>query len=80
MSQTLCPRHFVLIFCRTASLGLFLACSQFFFCQNKGFCSYKIALIKKSVRHAMDMEKFANLLDIAVNNLGETGCLEELSN
>ena len=39
-------RHLVLIFCGTASLDLYLACSQIF-CQNQGFCSYKIALIKK---------------------------------
>ena len=38
------PRHFVLIFCRTAGLVLALACSLIF-CQNQGFCSYKIVLI-----------------------------------
>ena len=36
------------MFCRTVSLALFLACSEFFY-QNQGFCSYKIVLIKKSV-------------------------------
>ena len=36
-------RHFVFIFCATASLALFLN----FFCQNQGFYAYKIVLIKK---------------------------------
>ena len=40
------PRRFVHMSPGTASLTLFLACSQIF-CQNQGFCSYKIVLIKK---------------------------------
>ena len=40
------PRHSFLMFCGTASLALYLACSYIFY-QNQGFCSYKIALIKK---------------------------------
>ena len=40
------PRHFVLMFCAAASLVLFLGCS-WCFCQNQGFCSYKIVLIKR---------------------------------
>ena len=41
------------MFCRTESLALLLACSQIF-CQKKGFCSYKIVLIKKSVQSLME--------------------------
>ena len=41
--KTVCPRHFVLMFCGTASLALFVACS-YIFCQNQGFCSYKVVL------------------------------------
>ena len=41
------PRHFVLMFCRTASLALLLAYSSIF-CQNQGFCSSK-TVIKKRV-------------------------------
>ena len=39
-----CPKRFVLMFCGTSSLALFLACS-YFFCQNQGFYSYKIVLV-----------------------------------
>ena len=46
MSRTPCPRHFVLIFCWTTSLALFLACSEIF-CQNQSLCFYKIVFVKK---------------------------------
>ena len=46
-------RHFSLMFCGTANLVLFLACSFFCCWQNQGFCSYKIVLFKKRVMYKM---------------------------
>ena len=40
------PRHFVLMFCGTTIVALFLTCS-WIICQNQGFCWCKIVLIKK---------------------------------
>ena len=44
-----CSRHFVIMFCVTASLALLLACF-YFFSQNQGFGSYKIVFLKKKKR------------------------------
>ena len=40
------PRHFVPMFCGTASLALLLACSKFFFAKMKGFFLIKLFLYK----------------------------------
>ena len=42
-----CLRHFVIMFCGTANLALFLPCCSEIFCQNQGFCFYKIVLKKE---------------------------------
>ena len=41
------PRHFVLTFCRTTTLALFLACSFKFFAKTKAFVVIKLFLYKK---------------------------------
>ena len=40
------PRHFVPMFCGTASLALLLACFKFFFVKMKGFFLTKLFLYK----------------------------------
>ena len=46
-AETLCSRHFVLMFYRKASLAFFLDCFERFFCQNQGFCFYQGGLRRR---------------------------------
>ena len=60
---------------QTASLALLLACS-YIFCQNQGFCSYKIVLIKKSVKILHPDEKRPTLIFLEMFSNCKTGsCL-----
>ena len=60
MSQSLCLRHFVLMFCGTASLTLFLACSYFSFAKIKAIVVIKLfsCLKKECIRFPCKYEEF----------------------
>ena len=60
MSQSLCLRQFVLMFCGTASLALFLACSYFSFAKIKAIVVIKLFLCVKEecIRFPCKCEEF----------------------
>ena len=57
------------MFCGTANLILFLACSSFF-CQNQRFCSYKIVLIKKERFNTLELKPILLSLVPVLNDHG----------